>query len=280
MNSQFGEFLGKALVPIAVFSALALFSKYFRSNMPKSPGRDLSMEELDIRFRSTKWIAAFSMVLVGLIFVWSTHAALVWLNRHLAAANGPAEFTLLSQSAIWWFFPAFGALTLSWEITLQIWSLFGSREEADLFSDWSNNTTTFWSNGRYAGMDSRKVLRWMALFVALPIGILSFLDVSEHTVLQQSEICECGYRFKPCKVYAYADARRITKIRGLRDRDGKLTPRAGIVIDFKDGRRWSSADTGDFQKTVDPSLEELLKKKTGLPLNYADSETDILPLGG
>jgi len=280
MSSQLVQFFGKALVPIAVFGGLALFRKYFRSSLPKAPGRNVSMEELDNRFQSTKWIAAFCMVLVGTIFVWSTHEALVWLNRHLAAADGSAEFTFLSQSAIWWFFPAFGALTLSWEITLQLWSLFGSREEADLFSDWSNNTTTFWSNGRYSGMDSRKVLRWMALVVALPVGIFSFLDVSEHTLLQENEIRECGFRFKPCKVYAYEDARRMTEIRGLRERDGKLTPRAGIVIDFGDGRRWSSADTGDFRKSLDPALEEFLKRKTGLPLGSAETESDIPPLGG
>ncbi len=271
MNLQLGGLFAKALVPIAVLGGLALFRRYLPSKMDDATDHETSMEVLDVRFQRTKWMATACMILIGIVFAWSTHAALLWLNRHLAAVDGPAEITILSQAATWWFFPGFGALALSWEITLQLWSVLGSRKKADQYSDWSNT---------HAGMDSRKVLRWMALLIALPIGVLTLLDVSEHTVLRQDDIRDCGYAFKPCKIYRYADARRLTRIDGFRDREGKLHPRAGIVIEFRDGRRWSSADTGDFKKTVDPALEAFLQRKTGLQLGNAETESDIPQLGG
>jgi hypothetical protein len=53
------------------------------------------------------------------------------------------------------------------------------------------------------------------------------------------DIRDCGYAFAPCKIYRFADARRMTIIDGFRDRDSRLIRRAGIVIDFSDGQRWS-----------------------------------------
>ena len=70
----------------------------------------------------------------------------------------------------------------------------------------------------------------------------------------------------------------MTIIEGFRTRDGKLTRRAGIVIDFADGRRWSSADVGDFSERVESTLEELLENKTRLGYNYSQTEADIPPL--
>jgi len=67
----------------------------------------------------------------------------------------------------------------------------------------------------------------------------------------------------------------MTQIDGYRDRNGNLDQRAGIVVEFKDGHRWSSAEWGDFRKSVDPALIELLKAKTGLQLEYATTEADI-----
>jgi hypothetical protein len=67
----------------------------------------------------------------------------------------------------------------------------------------------------------------------------------------------------------------MTLVEGFRDRDGRLRPRAGIVLDFADGRRWSSADMGDFRNSVDPALSTYLVERTGLPLEHAETASDI-----
>jgi hypothetical protein len=261
--------LVKALIPFVVFLVFALARKYMPVAAVKSSEQDYSLAELDTRFSGTQWVVGVSMVTIGFLFLICTHAAFVALNHAIAAADGPARFYLWPQSAIWWFFPGFGALALSWEITLQLWSVLGKREDASLYAQWTSLK---------AGFDSTRILRWMAVLIALPIGILTVLELSVHTALRQEEIRDCGYAFASCNIYRYADARRKTIINGFRNRDSKLIRRAGIVIDFKDGRRWSSASIGDFSARIDPALEGILEDRIHLPYNYAQTEEDIPPV--
>jgi hypothetical protein len=207
--------VSRGLVIFLVLLVLALARRYMPPpSADKAIGVAHSPEELDSRFSGVDWIVNFSMVLVGVVFVFGTHAVLVWLNRNLAAADGPTLLSIWPQSAIWWFFPGFGAVTLSWGITLDLWALFGHREDADRFAYWT-------SLG--AGFASSKLLRWMVVLIALPIGILTILALPMHTAFRQDDLRDCGYAFAPCKTYRYADARRMTIIEGFRTREGKLT---------------------------------------------------------
>jgi hypothetical protein len=251
---------------IAVSFVLALGRRYMSAASVKPPEPHVVMADLDNRFKNTQWIVGISMVVVGVLFAISTHAALVLLNRYFSTSEGPAEFRVWQQGATWWILPGFGAVALSWEIVLQLWSDFGNREAAHLYNYWSIQKS---------GFDGPRLLRWLAVLVVLPIGVLTILALPMHAALLQDDIHDCGYAFARCKVYRYADARRITMIGGSKDREGKLTRRAGIVIDFSDGRRWSSADIGDFSEKVDPAFAEFLQKKTKLPLNLAQTEADI-----
>ena len=252
------------VVPIAVLATFAFARRHLAASSMKPPEGQYQ----HIPFGGT-WLVNISIVLVGAFFAVTTHAAFAWLNRYLAFAKGPAELWLWPQSAIWWFFPGFGALVLSWEIVLQLWSNLGNREKAYSYNYWWAQT---------AGFDSTRMLRWMAALIVPPIGILTVLALSMHTALRRDDIQDCGYAFAPCQIYRYADGRRMTAIEGSRNREGTLVRRAGIVINFNDGRRWSSADIGDFNENVDPELIEFLERKTHLPLNRAETEADILGL--
>jgi hypothetical protein len=232
----------------------------------KSPQPRFSLAELDSRFRNTQWVVGLGMVVVGILFALSTHAALVWLNRYFSTSDGPALFRMWPQDAIWWFFPGFGAVALSWEIVLQLWSDVGNGEDARLYNYWSIQKT---------GFDATRLLRWMAVLIVLPIGILTILALPMHAALRQDDIRDCGYAFRPCRLYRFADARRMTMIDGFRNREGKLTRRAGIIIDFSDGTRWSSAEIGDFTDSVSPKFAEFLQKRTQLPIGRAQTEADI-----
>src|SRR6185503_5309951 len=108
-------------------------------------------ENLFIPFGGTLGVN-ICIVVVGAIFAVSTYALLLWLSRLIATTEGPAEIWLWPQSAIWWFFPLFGAITLSWEIVLRLWSTFGNREAAYAYNYWWAKT---------AGFDSTTMLRWM-----------------------------------------------------------------------------------------------------------------------
>ncbi len=166
------ELLGKAVVPVAVGVGFALARKYVK---PSARLSELQLSALDDRFRQTKWMVGISVVAVGVVFVWTTHYILVSLNNLFAATDGPlTSFRLWPQTAIWWFFPGVGALALSWEITLQLWSIFGRAGNAMSYR--------LWSDGR-AGFDSTRILRWMALVIAAPIGVSTALALPMHTAL-------------------------------------------------------------------------------------------------
>ena len=256
-----------AVIAFLVPLVLSLARKYLPVPTRLQNEKQYSRDELNTRFGTTKWLVGSSMLLVGGIFAFATYEAFLRINHYLGTAGGKTQFFIAPQSAIWWFLPLFGALGLSSSITLEIWALLGHREDAQLYAYWSSLKS---------GFDGERVLRWMQVLLVLPIGILTILALSMHTSLTEDEIRDCGYAFTSCKVYRYADARRMTVIDGFRDRYGKLNYRASIVIDFSDGRRWSSAEMGDFTQHVDPALKEFLQNKIQLPFNYAPTENDIV----
>jgi hypothetical protein len=96
-----------------------------------------------------------------------------------------------------------------------------------------------------------------------------------HTALRQQDIRVCGYAWEECKPFYYSKAVRMTQIDGFRDRYGRFSFRAGIILDFADGRRWSSADIGEFRKSVDSALAGYLVERTHLPLEHAETDVDI-----
>lgn len=240
---------------------------FARKHLAASAMKPPEGESLNIPFSGT-WGVNACIVLVGAVFAVGTYSSLVWLNRYIAATEGQSELLLWPDNATWWFFPMFGALSLSWEIVLQLWTNFGNRAKAHSYNYW-------WAHS--AGFDSTRLLRWLSVFITLPIGILTVFALPTHIALHEDYIRDCGYGFETCQTYRYVDARKMTVIEGFRSRNGTLTKRAGIVIDFQDGRRWSSAKIGDFKSIVDPALADLLVKKTRLPLTYAETEADIQP---
>jgi hypothetical protein len=275
MESALIESIRWALVPTVVLGSMAIFKKLFPTGKISRTLGEHKISILDDRFMPLRGKVIGAMIAIAIAFLFGTWLALSGLNRLFANIDSPATLHLLPQTAIWWFFPGFGAVALCWEITLQLWALLGDRDTVNLFSDWTNQTTKFWGAGSCPGMDSRKVLRWLALIIALPLGVMTALALNMHASIGPDTIRDCGYAFKPCTVYRLADVRRLTQIEGFTTKDGKLTNRAGIVLDFKDGRRWSSADWGDFQNTVDPTLLDFLTRKTNLPVETATTAEDI-----
>lgn len=266
------------IVPAAVIGAMALFRKMFPAQKSGHVFSESELQQLDDRFSPLRGRVLSAMIAIAIVFLFGTWAILVGLNNFLANLDGAATFRFFPQSAIWWFLPGFGALALSWEFTLQLWAVFGDRSAVNLFSDWTNQSTSFWGASSFTGMDSRKVLRWLALIIVLPVGFFTVLALNMNAGVGPQVIRDCGYAFKPCTVYPLSNVRRITLVEGFRNTDGSFTRQAGIVLDFKNERRWSTTDWGESQDHVDPALLEFLKKKTGLPLNVAVTEKDIPPL--
>ena len=247
--------LVRASIPAIVLTVFAVARRYLPAKSAKEFGTAYSIDELSARFSFTQWLVGAGMVAIGTVIAWGVHTLLVSLNQLFVSLEGPSDFVLLPQAAIWWFLPGFAAITLAWEATLGAWSVMGNKREVALYN--------YWTTAK-AGFDSTRVLRIMAVAIVMPIAILTALALPEHAVLKKEEIRTRGYGFSGTQIYRYSDARRMTVIDGFRQRDGKVVKRAGIVLDFTDGRRWSSAAISNFKPNVDPELLKYLESKTGL----------------
>ena len=158
-------------------------------------------------------MVGISMIAVAVLFAWATHHLLVSLNRYLASGDGPAtSFRLWPQTAIWWFFPGFGAVAICWEITLKLWSAFGPGDTARSYS--------LWSDGR-AGFDSTRICAgWRSSSRCQSESLRLWLCRCTRRSVPK-DIRVCGYAWAGCKTFDYSKAVRMTLIEGFRDRSGE-----------------------------------------------------------
>lgn len=199
------------------------------------------------------------MIVVATLFGLTSYEALVWTNRELILRDAPSVFLILPDRWIWFFFPLFGAICLTWELTLRLWILLGDESQARKYETWSNSKT---------GFNTTRVLRIMAFLIALPIGLATLLALPIHTSLNNAGLTIGHFGTLTARYHPYSDVRGITVTQGLRLRDGTLQKRPAVVLDFADGDRWSSADNRDPQRKIDSTLLSFLQARTGLPVNY------------
>jgi hypothetical protein len=271
MDNRLLDFLPRLAVPVAVALGLGLLRKYLKPS-PTSE-RKASAEERqrdDTRFRKYAWAVGFAMLAVAIAIGLGGYALLASINRHLAEAEGPASFRLLPSKAIWAFAPGFAALTLTWPTVFLLWKHFGNRDLAAKYLQWSNQRS---------GFDTLRAFQWLNLLIVLPVALVTILALPMHSTVHNNEIRVREFANRRCLRYPYGQARRLAVADGFRNRDGRLESRATILIDFQPGGRWSSADNGDFEGSVDEKLLAFLKEKTGLSPVFAETESDLPPLG-
>ena len=232
-----------------------------RRFMPPPRSETVTLEDAR-RFSRLHWLIGGIMILLAILFGLACYEAFVWMNRTLASRDGLSEFLLLPNRWIWFFFPFFGAICLTWELTLRLWIVLGDRSQARKYETWSNNKT---------GFNATQVLRLMSFVIALPIGLATLLALPIHTSLSETGLRIGHFGTLTPRYHPYSDVRGITVTQGLRLRDGTLQNRPAIVLDFADGDRWSSADNSAPQRGIDRRMLNFLQGKTNLPIRYLDA---------
>lgn len=266
MNSSLSAFVRGVIVPIAVIVVFTLLRKYLPATR-SSRTESVTPSGMPIGpSQGAKWLVGSSMLLIGAVIGYESYELLLHLNQYFADAEGPASFQLLPSKAIWWFLPLFASLSLPWEIVFQIWRKFGNELEALQYAAWSNAKS---------GFDCTRALRWMAVIILVPIAIFTIPATPMHTTLHDDGLRIREYAGTKTLYYPYNEARRLFLEDGMRNRSGEFTPRAEVVVDFADGRRWASADNRDFEPRVEPGLAEFLVEKTGLSLIHVRANKDL-----
>lgn len=252
---------------IAVPAAVIIVFRLMRKYAPPSKGpRYAEIRVADEHFGRVQWGIGAVMVLVGVGLGYGVYRILLFANQSFPNADGPAAFQLLPTKALWFFLPLFGALCVSWDVTLYLWSLVEDHSRMQRYLAWSDAR---------AGFNSRRALRWMTLVVALPVCILTLLAVPMHSSVRDDGITVRQYATLSSRHYAYSRAWRLAWVDGTRGRDGVMTKRGEVLVDFDDGFRWSSVSNRDFVPLPDPGLVEFLHEKTGLPVLHAETERDL-----
>jgi hypothetical protein len=249
--------IGRIAVPVAVAVVFSLARRF----MPPPSNETVSLEDAS-RFSRLQWLIGGVMIVVAILFGLISYEAFVWINRDLAARGAPSIFLILPDRWIWFFFPLFGAICLTWELTLRLWILLGDGSQARKYETWSNSKT---------GFNATRVLRLMTIVIALPIGLATVLALPIHTSFNIAGLTIGHFGTLTPRYHSYADVRGITVTQGIRLRDGSLQKRPAIVLDFADGDRWSSADNRDPQPEIDPALLNFLKTNTDLTVNSIDA---------
>jgi hypothetical protein len=225
--------------------------------------KQYDLYDLDIRF-STKLILFYLvMIVVMVIFGFGFFFLFQYINLWFTHRD-PAAIYLGPSLAIWWFFPIFGALSMSWEITLRLWMLFNKQDA--LLLDYYNSLKS--------GFDCRRVLNWLTIGISLPILLATTLALPMHASISKSEILDYGYAHLQPSTYKLKDASHITYVEGILLRNGTFQANPHFVIDFSNGNRWSSMGW-DLDSNEIPSLIDFFLANTGDEVNPVRTDEAI-----
>ena len=230
---------------------------------------DDEREDIWASFSNRRHLFQFWNLVVGLLFSFGVYLSLVAINRRLTGAAVPSEIHLFPSPFLWCFFPSFGGFCLAWHLRVLLWSAVGNSRKTMLYRVWAKQR----SDGEPNAFGPSPFNRWFIRLIVAPVCLFTLLALNMHSTLGPDAIRECGYAFKPCKVLPYADLRRITLV--ARRESSKNTTGASLVLDFKDGHRWSTGDWGDEIDDVDPSVVSFLRQKITIPLAHANRIEEI-----
>lgn len=238
--------------------------------------RDAQRDDRAARLRKMQSIVNACTAITFLLFLFGVHALLIFLNARLAALDRHALFTFLPRPANWWGFPVVGAISLSWEITLQIWSLLGHRATANEYREWGKTAPLIFG-GHIFVLNAQKFFQWAAMFIALPVGVYTLLDLNEHTTFNSESMSVCGLAYRQWETRAYHDLDRITMVQGKVNWKGRYSHAPALVADFADRYRWSSARWNPPKPSDLNTVANFLAKKANLPIDQALTEEGIPP---
>jgi len=254
--------LPKLFVPLVIGVVFSLFRRYFPAK------RDLTLQRYDRPEGKRLPTGVFSAITIamGIAIAVGGYFGLLATNHLLAKADGPA----LAQAfpvAVWWcFLPGFAALAVPWPLTIALLRRTTYHDEAAYVEDEANSKS---------GFDCFRIMVGMNIFLVLPIAVFTFLALPERLTLTDHEIRWTHYASLMPEVFPYADAIRLTTVDGYKLRDGTFESHKDLLIDFKDGRRLSANAVGDGGSEPSPDEINVIRAKTGLTPNEAQTAEDL-----
>jgi hypothetical protein len=230
---------------------------------------DDEREDLWASFRDHQWIINVCNTILAAVLIYLFHAALVALSQRLAGPVSQSTTQLFPDPIIWWTWPFFAGICFAWEVTILLWAAFGNARMARLYRIWAQGLTFNYKGSEFNAMGFN---RWFILLIVLPGGVAIALALNMHAIVGPTSITDCGYASKACKVLPYADIKTITYI--APNNAGKHPIPAKLVIEFKDGKTWSSTEWGNENDDVDPAVVNFVSAHAPVPVIGIDALND------
>jgi hypothetical protein len=162
-------------------------------------------------------------------------------NYLWARLDGPAQLRTYETQAVWFFFPAFAAMSVPWPLTIWMLRRLGRNDEADAICDESN---------RKSGFNSYRVMVWFSCWVVVPIGVVTLMAIPIHLSIGDSEVRVGRYAKWSSERFRYDQAVRARLVSVAETRGGQRVMTRNLLIDFSDGRTLDSSVGRDGRETV------------------------------
>lgn len=256
------SWLPRAIVPVSISIAFGIFRKYF----PAKEDPTLTRYDRHNGPRLPNGVFGFATVSFGLLLGIGGYFALAGMNRLYARVDGPALLHVYPTNAIWWFLPGFAAIALPWPLGIHLLRRSKYKDDAAFIEAESSGKT---------GFDSYRVMVAMNLFLAVPIGIFTVPAITMHLTFTETDIYWTSYSSLHPQVFSYSDATRATFVDGYRLRDGSFQSHPDLILDFRDGRRFSANAVGDGGTVPSAQEIELLLSKTHLTPHDVQTLDDL-----
>lgn len=244
------DWIGRALVPVAVSVAFVLFQHYFPVSAPNKWSYETRQTQEPLptgAIGATMW--GIGLCLVGSFFAFRE------ANHLWALLDGPAVLKVYETPVIWCFFPGFAALSIPWPLTIWMLRKNGRRDEADEIAGESSGKS---------GFDSYRVMTWLSYGIALPIGVFTLLAIPIHLSIGDTEVKVGHYARWTSEAFHYDQAVRARQVTGMTTRNGKTITTRNLLIDFSDGRTLDASVGQDGGDPASPEVVTLLLEKTKL----------------
>lgn len=260
------SWLDSAIRGIAVPVVIAIAFRWFRR---KFPFKQVSVKSEQLLEPVPAWYTPVSIViwLVAIpVVTFSIAATVRSLNALITSAQGPVEFQLAPTPAWWYLYGGMGGLSFSLSLTALAMRWLAGR---DRYASWT------FSHNQQAGFDTDRVAHYFALVIMVPYTLAFLPSIGCHTRFSDDEIGIQTYADLKETRYSYHDVRSIAVVKGSLMRNGEFYKDPRIVIDFKDGRRWSSRDSFRDPEEINPDLAAFIALKTGMEYQYVDTAADL-----
>jgi hypothetical protein len=187
------------------------------------------------------------------VIATASFLAFSWANRMWSQSDPEVRLVVLPGWYTWMFFSLFGGLTLCWEVTIWGMNWLLGRGVGDSYAQWSD--------AKY-GFQCTRILRWMALILAVPCLVVQILSIPRHASFGPDCLGIGSFARWSTERHRYSDVSEFFVRDGIRLRDGSFESEPSIILRFRDGGEWSSWTLTE-SRTLDPGLVEFLAQHIG-----------------